>query len=223
MDIFTNLNNKQKEAVLETEGYVRVIAGAGSGKTLTLTKRYIYLVEELGVSSENILCVTFTNKAANEMKTRIRKEIGDKSASYICTFHGFCVQVLREDIHIINYPHNFMILDEEDSEHILRNIYKELGINSSVATFKEMRAKIHKFKSNNEYINYFMDFSNDKLKCDISNTNSLDKKIILKYIYEEKKNYALDFDDLIFITFEILGKNEEVKVKWQKRLMYIKM
>lgn len=221
MDILEGLNKKQQEAILTTEGPVRIIAGAGSGKTLTLTKRYCYLVEELGIPTQNILCVTFTNKAANEMKTRIRKMIGDKDTSYICTYHGFCVKVLREDIHVINYPKNFMILDEDDSESILRTVYQELGINSSIMTFKEARNMISKMKNDISYIKYFWDLDNISLEIDIKKTETIEEKIFLKYIYEEKKNYALDFDDLIMITLSILQKNEEVRCKWQKRLYYI--
>lgn len=96
MDTFASLNNKQKEAVLETEGYVRVIAGAGSGKTKLLVSRYAYLVQEYGIDSANILCVTFTNKAAGEMKKRIRSLIGEAyDTSLICTYHGFCNRLLR--------------------------------------------------------------------------------------------------------------------------------
>ena len=119
-DVLAGLNAEQTEAVTTTEGYVRVIAGAGSGKTRALTHRYAYLVNDLGFSNSNILCVTFTNKAANEMKKRIRTMIGDSDTGYVCTFHGFCVQLLREDIHTINYPQNFVVLDTEDTETILK-------------------------------------------------------------------------------------------------------
>ena len=94
--IMESLNEEQIQAVTTTEGYVRVIAGAGTGKTKTLTNRYSYLVEELGISTANILCITFTNKAANEMKERIRHMIGDKDTGLICTFHGFGVIFLKE-------------------------------------------------------------------------------------------------------------------------------
>lgn len=97
MDNFIDeLNEQQKEAVTTTEGYVRIIAGAGTGKTKALTYRYAYLVDELGISTSNILCVTFTNKAAREMSKRIRQMIGDSDTGYICTFHGFCVKLLSE-------------------------------------------------------------------------------------------------------------------------------
>ena len=97
-----NLNEQQLEAVTETEGFVRVIAGAGSGKTKALTQRYAYIVEALGINSSNILCVTFTNKAAQEMRKRVKRLVGENSdLSYITTYHGFCVRVLREDINKI--------------------------------------------------------------------------------------------------------------------------
>ena len=112
MDYLSILNDKQLEAVRETEGYLRVIAGAGSGKTKLLVSRYAYLVKEYGIDCSNILCVTFTNKAAGEMKRRIRSIIGQEyDTSLICTYHGFCVRVLREDIEKIFYPKEFQIID----------------------------------------------------------------------------------------------------------------
>ena len=108
MDYLLKLNEKQLEAVTSTEGYLRVIAGAGSGKTKLLVSRYAYLVKEYGIDSSNILCVTFTNKAAGEMKRRIRALIGGEyDTSLICTYHGFCVRVLREDVEKIFFPKEF--------------------------------------------------------------------------------------------------------------------
>jgi len=97
MEYLNQLNRQQLEAVTTTEGYIRVVAGAGSGKTKTLTARYLYLVEQLGISTANILCVTFTNKAAAEMKKRIRNCLPDQDLGRITTFHGFCVSLLKED------------------------------------------------------------------------------------------------------------------------------
>ena len=114
MEYIHQLNPQQKEAAVTTEGYVRVVAGAGSGKTKTLTARYLYLVEALGISTANILCVTFTNKAAAEMKKRIRKQLPDMDLGQITTFHGFCVGLLKEDCHVVQYPTTFIVLDEED-------------------------------------------------------------------------------------------------------------
>ena len=128
-----NLNEQQLKAVTETEGFVRVIAGAGSGKTKALTQRYAYIVEALGINSANILCVTFTNKAAQEMRKRVKRLVGENSdLSYITTYHGFCVRVLREDINKIKYPKNFIIMDVEDQKTVLRQVYNELGLTSKV-------------------------------------------------------------------------------------------
>lgn len=221
MNILENLNEEQKEAVVSTEGYVRVIAGAGSGKTKTLTHRYAYIVNELGISTANILCVTFTNKAANEMKMRIRNMIGDNDTGYVCTFHGFCVQLLREDIHIINYPRNFVVMDTEDTETILKNVYETCNIKSRVYTFDMAKKNIDKFKLTMKHISYFMELDNSKLKAEYENENEIEKKVILGYIYEQKKNYALDYNDLITVALYILQGHEDIRKKWQQRLMYI--
>lgn len=223
-NILKGLNENQKEAVMTTEGYVRVIAGAGSGKTLTLTKRYGYLVDEIGVPTQNILCVTFTNKAANEMKKRIQNMIGVETTPYICTFHSFCVKVLREDIHVINYPSNFLIFDEDDSNRVLKTVYENMGINTKVMTYKEATKAICDMKSDASYVEYFMDLTNDRLKADIEEADKngeMIERIFLRYIYEEKKNFALDFDDLILVTLNILRRNADKSEKWQKRLQYI--
>ena len=97
-NIFSRLNDEQREAVESTEGHIRVLAGAGSGKTRALVSRYVYLVRDLGISPKNILCVTFTNRAAEDMKLRVRRELGDLDLGYICTFHAFCALLLHEDI-----------------------------------------------------------------------------------------------------------------------------
>ena len=111
MDLLAGLSAAQREAVTSTEGYVRVIAGAGSGKTRALTHRFAYLVNELGILPGNLLCVTFTNKAAAEMRQRIHQLTGDNDTGYINTFHGFCVSVLQEDSHAVHYPKSFWVLE----------------------------------------------------------------------------------------------------------------
>src|SRR5574344_137696 len=134
---FDSLNKEQLEAVKTTEGYVRVIAGAGTGKTKALTSRYCYLVQELGITPENILSVTFTNRAANEMKRRVRSQLGDMDLGFICTFHAFCVQLLHEDINAINYPKNFIILDTEDEREILLRIFADMNLTLRETTIQK--------------------------------------------------------------------------------------
>lgn len=222
MDNFIDeLNEQQKEAVTTTEGYVRIIAGAGTGKTKALTYRYAYLVDELGISTSNILCVTFTNKAAREMSKRIRQMIGDSDTGYICTFHGFCVKLLREDIHAINYPQNFVVMDSEDTEDILKTVYENAHIQSRTYTFDMARDHISTMKNEMQHITYLADISNDRLLADYEKASDIPEKVFLGYLYEQKKVYGLDYDDLITIALHILRTDAEKCRKWQERMMYV--
>lgn len=222
MDNFIDeLNEQQKEAVTTTEGYVRIIAGAGTGKTKALTYRYAYLVDELGISTSNILCVTFTNKAAREMRKRIRQMIGDSDTGYICTFHGFCVKLLREDIHAINYPQNFVVMDSEDTEDILKTVYENAHIQSRTYTFDMARDHISAMKNEMHHITYLADISNDRLLADYEKASDIPEKVFLGYLYEQKKVYGLDYDDLITIALHILRTDAEKCRKWQERMMYV--
>lgn len=221
MDILSELNKEQLDAVKTTEGYIRVIAGAGSGKTKTLTHRYAYLVNNLGISPANILCVTFTNKAANEMKKRIRTFIGDKDIANICTFHAFCVNILREDINIINYPKNFFVMDTDDSDTMLKNAYEALKIRSNDCTYKNAKRYISQSKTELKYIEDLLLLNNINIKTKVDSSSSIEEKIFFQYLLEQKKCFALDYDDLINVAYYILINNEEKKNKWQKRLMYI--
>ena len=139
MDLLEGLNAAQREAVTTTEGFVRVIAGAGSGKTRALTRRFAYLVTELGILPGNLLCVTFTNKAANEMRQRIHNLTGDNDTGYINTFHGFCVSILQEDSHAVGYPKSFLVLDNSDIDAMLQIIYDERGLTLRDMTFSHAR------------------------------------------------------------------------------------
>ena len=141
-DILQGLNEAQRAAVTATEGYVRVIAGAGSGKTRALARRFAYLVCEAGILPENILCVTFTNKSAAEMRQRIHRLTGDNDTGYICTFHSFCVSVLQEDSHAVQYPKNFLVLDNADIDAMLGIIYEERGLTLRHMTFSKARDMI---------------------------------------------------------------------------------
>ena len=212
-----NLNEQQLGAVTETEGFVRVIAGAGSGKTKALTQRYAYIVEALGINSSNILCVTFTNKAAQEMRKRVKRLVGENSdLSYITTYHGFCVRVLREDINKIKYPKNFIIMDVEDQKTVLRQVYSELGLTSKVFTFKQVLRYISKQKTSQEYLHYI-------IKSKKKETDNEIEKVFFRYLEKQQRNFALDFDDLLNFTLYIFVNNPDVIEKWQKRLHYIQV
>lgn len=217
------LNNEQLAAVTSTEGYVRVIAGAGSGKTRALTHRFAFLVNELGILPENILCVTFTNKAANEMRQRIHNLIGDNDTGYINTFHGFCVSVLQEDSHAVQYPKSFLVLDNSDIDAILRIIYEERGLTLRDKTFSDARnmIEIQKLLKKPEYYLDMIDMSLDALHEKYLNAAETDEIIFYGYLYQEKKCFGLDYNDLIKFTLYIFAQSREIRLKWQKRLEYI--
>ena len=140
------LNPRQREAAVTTEGYIRVVAGAGSGKTKTLTARYLYLVEMLGISTANILCVTFTNKAAAEMKKRISNLISPEySTSLICTYHGFCARLIRENPEKLFLTKGFQILDTYQQKTILEEIYAKYELKLDYASFQGFLKSIAMF------------------------------------------------------------------------------
>ncbi len=221
MAYLDSLNDGQTEAVTTTEGPVRVVAGAGTGKTRALIARYCYLTDMLGIDPAAILCVTFTNKAAAEMKQRVRAALGDCDTGYICTFHSFCVRLLREDIHVLNYPARFVIADEDDRVAILQKVYDDMGLTLREQPIKKSVAYIEKRKANPDYISLILRTNNEELlQASIRNADR-DDEIFQRYIYEQKKNYALDFDDIINFALYILRHRPEILAKWQGRLEYI--
>lgn len=217
------LNAAQLDAVTTTEGSVRVIAGAGSGKTRALTHRFAYLVNELGILPQNILCVTFTNKAANEMRQRIHNLIGDNDTGLINTFHGFCAGVLQEDGYAMQYPKSFLVLDNADIDAMLRIIYEERGLTLRDMTFSQARDMIEmqKLVRKPEYYLDLIDLSLETLHEKYLNAASRDDIIFYGYLYQEKKCFGLDYNDLIKCTLYVFSKNEAIKRKWQQRLEYI--
>lgn len=192
MEYLKELNPEQLEAAVTTEGFIRVVAGAGSGKTKTLTARYMYLVEQLGISTANILCVTFTNKAAAEMKKRIRRQLPDQDLGRITTFHGFCVGLLKEDCHVIQYPTTFIVLDEEDKEAMLRTVFEDLGITSRDLTIKEAVDHIGWRKGGRGYVKTLIG-DPEKLRGLSDSATTLKDKVMYRYFYEQRKCYGLDF------------------------------
>lgn len=217
------LNTEQIAAVTSTEGFVRVIAGAGSGKTRALTHRFAFLVNEMGILPENILCVTFTNKAANEMRRRIHNLIGDNDTGYINTFHGFCVAVLQEDSYAVQYPKNFLVLDNSDIDSMLRIIYEERGLTLRDMTFADARdmIEIQKLFKKPEYYLDMIGMSLEALHKKYLNAANKNDIIFYGYLYQEKKCFGLDYNDLIKFTLYIFAQNDDIRLKWQKRLAYI--
>ena len=137
MNLDELLNPKQKEAAMYLDSHLRIIAGAGSGKTRVLTYRIAYLIEEVGIEPRHILAITFTNKAANEMKERVIDLLGEyASGALLCTIHSLCVRILRQNIRVLNYPNHFVIMDEEDQKSLLKKIFKEKQIDPKTITVK---------------------------------------------------------------------------------------
>ena len=223
MDILEGLNPSQREAVTATEGYIRVIAGAGSGKTRALAHRYAYLVNEIGILPENILCVTFTNKSAGEMKKRIRQRSADADTGYISTFHSFCVSVLQEDIHIVHYPKSFIVLDNADIDAMLKNVYEERNLTMRDMTFSKARDMIEmqKCKFQPDYYKPMLSMTVDELREKYLSAKSPTDIIFWGYVYQEKKCFGLDYNDLINFVLHIFDISEEARLKWQERLEYI--
>ena len=220
MEYLKSLNPEQLEAATATEGYIRVVAGAGSGKTKTLTARYMYLADQLGISTANILCVTFTNKAAAEMKKRIRRQLPDQDLGRITTFHGFCVGLLKEDCHVVQYPTTFIVLDEEDKEAMLRTVFEDLGVTSRDMTIREAVDHIGWRKGGRGYVKTLIGDPR-KLYQLSQEAATLKDKVMYRYFYEQRKCYGLDFDDLVYFALYILEQDRHTREKWQQRLEYI--
>ena len=222
-ELMQKLNTAQRDAVCATEGYVRVIAGAGSGKTRALSHRFAFLVNELGILPGNILCVTFTNKSANEMRQRIHNLTGDNDTGYINTFHGFCVSVLQEDSYAVGYPKSFLVLDNSDIDAMLQIIYEERGLTLRDMTFAMARdmIEIQKLFKRPDYYKDMIALPLEALKEKYDQASRRDDIIFYGYLYQEKKCFGLDYNDLIKFTLYIFKEREEIRRKWQQRLEYI--
>lgn len=218
------LNDKQYEGATCVDGRIRLVAGAGAGKTKTLTCRYAYLMKHENVNPDNILCLTFTNKAANEMRQRIEKMIGhDFASEFICTIHSFCVKILRRDIYRLGFPKYFNILDEEDKKTLAKEIAEDMGLDKKTTNVKNIIEKIDEKKMHlsDSYIkSYFMPRAiADKKRTMVKMSD--DEKIFIKYVEKQIKNFSLDFDDLIYFALYILLNFDDVREYWQDKLHYI--
>ena len=222
-DVLQGLNDAQREAVTTTEGFVRVLAGAGSGKTRALTHRFAYLVEELGILPGNILCVTFTNKAATEMRSRIHALTGDNDTGYINTFHGFCVSILQEDSHAVGYPKSFLVLDNADIDDMLAKIYEERGLTLRDMTYSQARDmfEMRKLVQQPDYYKELIALPLAALKEKYDRAQTKQDILFYGYLYEEKKCFGLDYNDLIKFSLHIFAEHEDIRKKWQQRLEYI--
>ncbi len=211
-----NLNNMQKEAVLCTEGPLLILAGAGSGKTRVITNRIAYLVKEKGVNPKSILAITFTNKAAAEMRERIEGLVGmDAGGAWISTFHSACVRILRMYSHLIGYDNNFTIYDTDDQKTVIKNICKKFEIDTKRFKEKWFMGQISSAKD--ELI------SESQFELDASGDFYLEKvaRVYTEYQKELKRNNAFDFDDLIVKTVELFKQHPDILERFQERFRYI--
>ena len=214
--IFKGLNSNQIQAVKATEGKVRVIAGAGSGKTRVLANRFAYLVNEIGIDPAHILCMTFTNKAAGEMKKRIHKLVSMGAVNdYICTIHGLCVKILRKEIHRLGYPQKFLILDDEDSKSLMSQVMEEQQITKQLITVNQLLSNVHMNKATSNYIPYLLP---NAQWPEETNTSTY-----LRYLQLQRKNYALDFNDIIYFTLYIFDTYPDALNYWQQQFDYIQV
>ena len=214
MDLST-LNDKQKEAVEWPDGPLLVLAGAGSGKTCVLTTKLAYLVEEKGINPYNILAITFTNKAAKEMKERAFKMLG--SAAYhmqISTFHSLGLLLIRENYDKLGFDKNFTILDSDDSLTVIKKILKDMNLDTKIYNPRAIRNKISSAKNELMDSNYYSRFANSEYE-------EIVLEVFRKYEQKILKNNSMDFDDLLLLPIKLFKKYPEVLEKYQDRFRYI--
>lgn len=209
------LNDRQKEAVLYGDGPLLILAGAGSGKTSVLTKRVAYLIKERNISPKNIVAITFTNKAAKEMKERIIKEVGKEGYDIqISTFHSFGLRIIRENYEKLGYEKNFTIIDSDDSLTVVKKILKETGIDSTRFNPKFIKNQISSCKNEMVTPEKYKNLVNDEL-------SDITYKVYKKYQDTLLRNNSLDFDDLLIKPIELFNKYKEVLENYQELFKYV--
>lgn len=216
MSIYDKLNEQQKEGVFTTEGAVLILAGAGSGKTGVLTHRIAHLIDDLGVNSYNILAITFTNKAAKEMKERVDRLVGmGTDSAWIMTFHAACVRILRRYICRIGYDNNFTIYDTDDQKSVIKDILKRKNLDPKQYKDRTILSVISNAKDN-------LISPDDMYQSSGGNYNTMKTAEIYREYQEQlKKNNAVDFDDIIGLTVKLFNEDKEVLRYYQERFRYI--
>ena len=215
-NMLDKLNERQKEAVLATEGPVLVLAGAGSGKTTVLVNRIAYMISEKHIRPWNILAITFTNKAAREMKDRIERLLGDTAKDmWIGTFHSVCVRILRSCIDLLGYNRDFVIYDTADTKTVMKECLRELDIDEKSFPVRNVLSIISNAK------NDLMDAATFENVYKSDYRMSIIAKIYYRYQTKLRKNNAVDFDDIILNTVKILSENPDVLSKYQDKFQYI--
>ncbi len=215
-ELLNELNPKQKEAVMETEGPCLVIAGAGSGKTKVLTYKISYLMKEKNIKPWNILAITFTNKAANEMKERVQALVGDAiNDIWLGTFHSICVRILRKFIDRIGFDNSFAIFDTTDQKTLIKNCMKELNIDPKLFTERSILSEISNAKNDMLTPEKYEERANGDYRREIT------AKVYHLYQKKLRENNAIDFDDIINFTINILTDNADVLEYYSEKFKYI--
>ena len=210
-----DLNEKQREAVLYNDGPLLIIAGAGAGKTKTLTTKIAFLIEEKDISPYNILAITFTNKAAKEMKDRLFLQIGnDAKKLTVSTFHSFGLKLLRENYERLGYDKNFVIMDSDDSLTVVKKIIKDMGYDPKIYNPRAIRNKISSCKNEMTSPTQYERFA-------VSDYEKVIKEVYEKYEMKLQRNNSVDFDDLLLLPIELFKKNPDVLEKYQNLYQYI--
>ena len=209
------LNERQREAVLYNDGPLLIIAGAGAGKTKTLTTKIAYLIEKKNVAPENILAITFTNKAAKEMKDRLFKTIG-QTAKYleVSTFHSFGLKLLRENYDALGYDKNFVIMDSDDSLTVVKKIIKDIGYDPKIYNPRAIRNKISSCKNEMTSPEAYERYA-------ASDFEKVVQEVYAKYEKKLQRNNSVDFDDLLLLPIELFKKNPDILNKYQDLYQYI--
>ena len=210
-----NLNDRQKEAVLYNDGPLLIIAGAGAGKTKTLTTKIAYLIEEENVNPANILAITFTNKAAKEMKDRLFLLVGDLAKKLqVSTFHSFGLKLLRDNFETLGYDINFVIMDSDDSLTVVKKIIKDMGYDPKIYNPRAIRNKISSCK--NEMMS-----PEAYEKYAVSDYEKVIQQVYSKYEIKLQRNNSVDFDDLLLLPIELFKKNPDILDKYQDLYQYL--
>lgn len=216
MSNISTLNQNQHQAVITNQPYVRVVAGAGSGKTRVLIERIAHLISDLGVFPSSILAITFTNKAANEMKERLDRMMGSQAAGvHISTIHSLCVRILREDSPSMDLPRNFTVMDQDDQKSILKEAYKEIGLEQQKISLNSMLDYIGANKGAEISVDHALEMAGKHIG------EQEKAKVYAYYVARQKALFALDFDDLLLVTVKMFDQFNSILAKWQRRFNFL--
>ena len=221
MNIPERATKEQVKAITETEGNIRVSSVPGSGKTFVLTYRIAYLITELFVEPSSIVALTFTNKAASQMKHRLKDIVGDNANCFTGTFHGYCNMFLKEEIHRVTFPKTFTILDKKAQIDMIKDVAEDMGISLKDNTAKKIMNDIDIAKQDMSYVELMASCDKSELKRRAAFEKNQDRKIFYNYLRRQCDNYALDFEDLINFTLYILNRDEDVRIRWQEKCQYV--